>query len=312
MNIDPQLLAQAAIFHPMSFLMRAPESAAEQFLQKLDADVASGSLQVVASSDWASRIYFRRLAWDTDYFGVPMYRVDFFRSALEGEAAVLAFRDLLETLKSNVAQNADKYYVFAEIPSDAIYPLQGACMAGWRLVESRLTYYHDRLQQFEYAQRFKVREATTDDVLNLRDVAAVSRNAFDRFHADFFFSPAAADAYLSTFVENSVKGFADVVLVPAVDDLHPNAFLTGNYVPELPELPGKKIARMILSAVGEKRRGWYVKLIAELSHYFKAHGVDTCHMTTQSTNRAVIRTWEKLGYSFGRCAHVLVLTKGTL
>lgn len=184
MNIDPQLLAQAAIFHPMSFLMRAPESAAEQFLQKLDADVASGSLQVVASSDWASRIYFRRLAWDTDYFGVPMYRVDFFRSALEGEAAVLAFRDLLETLKSNVAQNADKYYVFAEIPSDAIYPLQGACMAGWRLVESRLTYYHDRLQQFEYAQRFKVREATTDDVLNLRDVAAVSRNAFDRFHAD--------------------------------------------------------------------------------------------------------------------------------
>lgn len=69
---------------------------------------------------------------------------------------------------------------------------------------------------------------------------------------------------------------------------------------------------MILSAVGEQRRGWYVKLISELSHYFKERGVDTCFMTTQSTNRAVIRTWEKLGYSFGRCAHVLVLTEGSI
>lgn len=185
-------------------------------------------------------------------------------------------------------------------------------MAGWRVVESRLTYYHDKLQQFDHSHRFKVREARMDDIANLRQVAAVSRNAFDRFHADFFFSPATADAYLSTFVENSVNGFADVVLVPAVDENAPNAFLTGSFVRGIQELPHRRIARMILSAVGEQRRGWYVKLISELSHYFKERGVDTCFMTTQSTNRAVIRTWEKLGYSFGRCAHVLVLTEGSI
>jgi dTDP-4-amino-4,6-dideoxy-D-galactose acyltransferase len=312
MSIDPQLLIQAALFHPMAFLVRTPEPAAQQFLQRLETEVAEGSLQVIASEGDVSRIYYRRLSWDTEYFGVPMYRVDFFRSQLSGGAAVFAYRDLLGSLKTIVSSDTDKYYVFAEVPSDAIHALQGICMAGWRLVESRLTYYNDRLGQFEYAQRFTVRQAVAADIPNLREVAAVSRNAFDRFHADFFFSPKSADAYLSTFVENSVKGFADLVLVPAVDELPPDAFLTGSFVSEMPEFGGKKIARMILSAVGEKRRGWYVKLIAEMSQYFKEHGVETCHMTTQSTNRAVIRTWEKLGYSFGRCAHVLVLTKGVI
>lgn len=309
MSNDSPLLAQAALFHPASFLTRAPEAAAEQFLQKLEAETAGGELLVITSGDESTRVYYRKLAWDSEYFGVPMYRVEFFSSTLDGESAVTAYRELLETLKNTVAAHSDSFYVFAEIPSDAILPLQGGCAAGWRLVESRLTYYHDRLQQFDYPQRFKVRQAVVEDIPNLREVAAVSRNAFDRFHSDYFFSAATADAYLSTFVENSVKGFADVVLVPAVDNLPPNAFLTGSYAPEF---AGKKIARMILSAVGTQRRGWYVKLIAELSQHFKAQGVDICHMTTQSTNRAVIRTWEKLGYSFGRCAHVLVLTQGTI
>lgn len=312
MTFDPRLLAQAALFHPMSFLTRTPEAAAAQFLRSLDAEVGGGQVELLESEDGSSRVYWRRLGWDTDYFGVPMYRVDFFQSTLDGSAAIEAYRTLLQQLQAVVGAASEKFYVFAEVPSDAVLPLQGACAAGWRLVESRLTYYHDRLQQFDYAQRFKVRQASADDIPNLREVAALSRNQFDRFHADPFFSAATADAYLSTFVENSVKGFADVVLVPAVDELPPNAFLTGNFVAETPEFASRKIARMILSAVGEKRRGWYVKLIAELSQHFKAHGVDTCHMTTQSTNRAVIRTWEKLGYSFGRCAHVLVLTRGTI
>lgn len=312
MSIDSHLLAQATLFHPMSFLTRTPEKAAEKFLQDLEAEVASSALIELTSADGLSSIYYRGLAWDTEYFGVQMYRIDFFRSSHQGEPAVLAYRELLGMLKAIVARYADKYYVYAEIPSDAVLPLQGACMAGWRVVESRLTYYHDKLQQFDHSHRFKVREARMDDIANLRQVAAVSRNAFDRFHADFFFSPATADAYLSTFVENSVNGFADVVLVPAVDENAPNAFLTGSFVRGIQELPHRRIARMILSAVGEQRRGWYVKLISELSHYFKERGVDTCFMTTQSTNRAVIRTWEKLGYSFGRCAHVLVLTEGSI
>lgn len=312
MSIDSQLLAQATLFHPMSFLTRTPEKAAEKFLQDLEAEVASSALIELTSADGLSSIYYRRLALvrttekiypihrNAEIFGIP------------GEPAVLAYRELLGMLKAIVARYADKYYVYAEIPSDAVLPLQGACMAGWRVVESRLTYYHDKLQQFDHSHRFKVREARMDDIANLRQVAAVSRNAFDRFHADFFFSPATADAYLSTFVENSVNGFADVVLVPAVDENAPNAFLTGSFVRGIQELPHRRIARMILSAVGEQRRGWYVKLISELSHYFKERGVDTCFMTTQSTNRAVIRTWEKLGYSFGRCAHVLVLTEGSI
>lgn len=57
---------------------------------------------------------------------------------------------------------------------------------------------------------------------------------------------------------------------------------------------------------------WRFSGFGEVKRLALACGVDTCFMTTQSTNRAVIRTWEKLGYSFGRCAHVLVLTEGSI
>lgn len=77
MSIDSQLLAQATLFHPMSFLTRTPEKAAEKFLQDLEAEVASSALIELTSADGLSSIYYRGLAWDTEYFGVPMYRIDF-------------------------------------------------------------------------------------------------------------------------------------------------------------------------------------------------------------------------------------------
>jgi hypothetical protein len=47
-----------------------------------------------------------------------------------------------------------------------------------------------------------------------------------------------------------------------------------------------------------------VKLIGERSQKFKDKGVDTALMTTQATNRAVLKVWERHGYRFGPCSHI--------
>ncbi|MFT4733094.1 MAG: dTDP-4-amino-4,6-dideoxy-D-galactose acyltransferase [Sediminicola sp.] len=67
-----------------------------------------------------------------------------------------------------------------------------------------------------------------------------------------------------------------------------------------------KVSKMVLSAVSaETNKGWYVKLISEMTYLLKDLGVQAVHMNTQSTNRAVLNVWNKLGYRIGRTTHVL-------
>ena len=178
----------------------------------------------------------------------------------------------------------------------------GSC--GFRLIETRLTYYRDDIDRFECGRRSAVRLATEEDIPSIKRVAMESRNEYDRFHADVFFSASKADEYLGRYAENSVKGFADLVVVPAGVEGEPEAFLTGVFLPEQAVIGGK-VGRMVLSAVGAARRGWYRRLIAEMSHMYREMDVKIVFMSTQSTNRAVIRVWESLGYRFGRATHIL-------
>ena len=193
--------------------------------------------------------------------------------------------------------------MFAEVPSEDIQALSSLTAAGYSLIETRLTYFNDQIQQFNLNRRYATRQATTDDIAVLTKTAIEAVNIFDRFHADDFFTTNEADRFLAKYTENSVLGFADEVMVPA--DGIANAFLTANYVSSPRCLSNKKIAKMVLSAVATERRGWYVKLIGEMTQKFKEQGIDTAFMTTQSTNRAVLKVWASFGYRFGKSSHIL-------
>lgn len=293
--------ARAIFYSPLSFMHRQTESFADEFLAGINVSIEDKQIECFS---FRARLMMRHLPWDSQYFQCPTYRLDFADWAADDARPIDSLAHTLTALKAELSRRHPRYYLFMEVPSEDLIMMQALGLAGFSLIETRLTYFRDDLDKFNYPRRFSVRPATADDIPDLGKVAMAMANRFDRFHADPFFPDSLADQFLATFVENSVKGFADIVLVPAGFGNLPGAFLTGNFMPDQPALAGVKIGRMVLSAVAINRRGWYLKLISELSYYFQERGISLCYLTTQSTNQAVIRVWEKLEYHYGKSTHI--------
>ncbi len=203
---------------------------------------------------------------------------------------------------AELTKQHQRIYLFAEVPSEDTVVLQALGIARLRLIETRVTYFHDQLKMKDSVNKYPVRAATTADIPNLRQVAMQARNDYDRFHADPFFSTETADHFLAEYVEQCVKGLTEIVLVPVVDDAPPDAFVCGSVgIDPLGKYP---VGRLVLVAVNESRRGWYRSLNSALMHWMCEQGMSCLVNTTQSTNRAVIHVCETLGYKYGRSTHL--------
>ncbi len=247
---------------------------------------------------------YEHLSWDSNYFNLNTYK-------LKG---VLFSHNNIDQLTEAIKQFKNEKlpigaYVFLEIPSEDILLLQALGRAGFQLVETRLTYFRGNLNDFN-EPRYPVRKATISDVDNLKLVARQMRNDYDRFHADPIFNQEIADDFLSTYIEQSLKGFADIVLTSNEDQIPSDSFLTAKYLKSDWELLGTKVSKMVLSAVSNKtNKGWYKKLISEMTYHLREQGAEYIFLNTQSTNRAVFYTWEKLGYRLGATTHILSYSK---
>jgi len=290
-------------YSPLAFV-RARE--ADLTALEADALTQAADRREVMSLGSGTRVLYRRLEWDSRYFGIPMYRLEFASAAAPFDVAALRkLADLYRDLVATLTATHPSFYLFGEVPSEDLPVLQALGVAGFRMVETRLTYYRDALHEFDGSQRFPVRAATEADVANLQDVARRSRNDFDRYHADPFFPTAVADEYVATYAANAVRGLADCVMVPAPDTDPPGAFLASAFDGLHAKACGATLARIMLTAVAPERRGWNKRLNSELVHWYKERGASMIYTTTQATNRAAIRVLESLRYSFGRSAHIL-------
>ena len=147
-----------------------------------------------------------------------------------------------------------------------------------------------------------VRRAGIKDIPALRDVAKRMRNIYDRVHADPAFTAEEGDAYLGTFIEESVKGFADMVLVPDVTGEKPFGFLAANN-PRL--VLGHNIAKLVLAAVDNSvHKGWLYHLLTGVIFELKGQKTDILTTITQASNLPAIHTWEKAGFKLGFVTHV--------
>ncbi|MCD6064870.1 MAG: hypothetical protein K0R82_2781 [Flavipsychrobacter sp.] len=247
--------------------------------------------------------YIAYLPWDTSFFGINTYKLQF----------VLYISNDFDKLCRAVQKFTNDFfkkgdYCFIEIPSEDFLLIQALNLAGFRTVETRLTYFRGNLERFDH-ERYAVRIATEKDSDNLMRVASQMRNKFDRFHADVVFDQELADRFLSEYIRQSLKGFADVVLTPAEPGVPPDSFLTAKYLKDTWDRFDVNISKMVLSAVSsETNKGWYKKLIVEMTYHLREQGAQYIFMNTQSTNRAVLHTWQSLGYNLGAVTHILSYT----
>ena len=242
---------------------------------------------------------FEYLPWDSSYFALETIKLRMVLYTHRQESI------LTEAIRAFIRFASASYtYCFAEIPSEDILLIQCLGMAQFKLVETRLTYFNDQVASF-HAPRYEVRRATASDATNLMRVAREMRNDYDRFHADAIFDEHIADEFLATYIEQSLNGFADVVLTPAEPHTPSDSFLTARFLKKDWTVLGIPVSKMVLSAVSaQTNKGWYKKLISEMTYLLKDEGATTIFMNTQSTNRAVIHTWENLGYHFGCATHI--------
>lgn len=266
--------------------------------------IGNNNTETSISLQGKQHLFFHEyLAWDTAFFNLPTYKL---KTVLfnHQDVSILALA-VKEFVTSTIPEGA---YLFIEIPSEDILLIQALGSAGFKLVETRLNYFRGNLENFN-EPRYPVKRATIADTDNLKRVAREMRNDYDRFHADTTFNVELADEFLSKYIEESLKGFADVVLTPNEPTIPSDSFLTAKFFKNEWDLLGKNVSKMVLSAVSNKtNKGWYAKLISEMTYLLREEGAEFIHLNTQSTNRAVFYTWEKLGYRLGSSTHVLSLT----
>lgn len=242
---------------------------------------------------------YQFLKWDTEFFGRKCYKLylvlysHFDYAALT--AAINAFRNLLI--------KRDKAYIFSDIPSEDTRVIQCLGLAGFKLVETRLHYYKDAFTKYE-SEHYYVRDANKYDLKNIIEVARNSRNEYDRIHADIDFSQELADKYLGTYAESAFNGYCDAILVPAEEGVNVNSFIALNHLQEDAAFLHCKFIRIALTAVGPGNKGWHKKLLSETIYYAKNKDATYVFMTTQATNRAVIKNAEKLNFKLGRTSHI--------
>lgn len=284
-----------SFYHPYNFLLH-PSRAAELYLNGINQSIKNNDANCISDSEGNSLTY-ELLRWDTEFFGKPIYKVHCLQLAPTSKDQQIDA--LFNNLCSSISETNPRAYVFLEIPSEDLDTLQSVSRSGWMLIETRLTFFNRNIALLDSAIRNQVRLANPNDIEDLKVTAVFSRNHFDRFHSDPYFSEDEVDRFMGVFIENSLNGREDYVVVPQTGPA--NAFFAGSKVQVDEDL---SIGRMTLSAVSPERKGWHIYVTQGLCAYFQQSALDTAVMTTQSTNRAVLTNLWKLNFRFGKTSHV--------
>lgn len=280
------------------------EAFAELLTQQLD---EANDLRFIGSlpSGDAVALFARRLAWDSEFFGYGVARLDgvfplsapFYRPDAEYVGPVAKFLD--------EARRRDIRYVFAPVESRDLALMRALGQLGFSLIETRC-YYHMDISSYDYPERFPVRAAEPADIPSLGRAARDIVNPFDRFHSDPFISKVDADRLMVRWIEASInEGFADVTIVPDVSE--PTAFCTVKYHRDCWNRWGLKLSQPVFSAVSPEFKGWYRKLISEINYHLRDVGAEHSYLATQITNISVTWVWESLGYRLGKGEHIFRL-----
>ncbi|MBD0297244.1 MAG: hypothetical protein ICV84_18955 [Flavisolibacter sp.] len=243
---------------------------------------------------------YQHLEWDSNFLKRNCFKL--YTVLYSGEDAPSLIAAIQHFIK-HMADNSG-LYLFIDIPAEDVFLIQCLGYAGFKLTETRLHYFKDNLHSFN-AERYAVRKASVEEAEAIAQISKLNRNGYDRLHADIDFPNEVADEYLGVYGASAVKGYCEAVLVPDESGAPLQSFLAISHLKRDSSLVQCQLARVVLTAVAPANKGWLKKLVSETIYYAKDIGAAYVLMTTQSTNRAVFRTNEKLGLQLGGCSHIL-------
>jgi len=292
--------AELSVYSPYSFLRFIdPEILSyETFIKPLKNNILTGSnlLTKVEVESLNHFFVFRNLHWDTHYFKRRICKIELI--LFDHSRPEVITKAVNRFIRDNVLKE-EYYYII--VPCEDLVLIQGLSQTGFRLVETRLNYYSPNVKLAQ-PPRYPVRRAEEKDITTLRDIAMRMRNRYDRIHADPAFSTEMADRYLGTYIEEAVKGFADMVIIPDLPGTEPFGFLAANNPMRFFDL---NISKLVLAAVDSgNRKGWLYHLLTGVIYELSKQDTDILTTITQASNRPAIRTWEKAGFMLGYVTHV--------
>ena len=226
-----------------------------------------------------------KVSWDSTFFGLSIAR------AIPAHLDAPACDAMLEWCRTH---GVDCLYFLGK-PDDTT-TIRLLDQGGFQLVGVRVTLAR-QAPGGSGDVRGHVREAVEDDIPNLRDIAS-SAHRDTRFHADTRFDAARCDDLYATWIENSVRGYADRVLV-AERDAVPVGYLTlhvsnSNTASDA----GGRTARIGLFAVHERYRNQGVgrDLLRSAAHMLTAEEVTETSVVTAGRNTAALSLYKGEGF----------------
>ena len=222
-----------------------------------------------------------KLSWDSEFFGLSIARAIPSRvDEAECDALLAWCRD----------HRIDCLYFLCPIADTSTQQLLAA--ADFQLVDVRVTLTRP-VDAGTGEVRGPTRAATVDDIIELREIALTAhRDA--RFHADGRFNPARCDELYATWIEKSVRGYADKVIV-ADRDNSAVAYVTLH----LPR-PGDagRTARIGLIGVHERWRNHGIgrDLLRAAAETARSSDVAETAVATSGKNVAALRLYKSEGF----------------
>jgi dTDP-4-amino-4,6-dideoxy-D-galactose acyltransferase len=229
---------------------------------------------------------YRKLEWDTNFFGF-------------GVARILA-KDLDEEILEAVMRQCEKdrirvlFYLANAHNATSIHLAEAH---GFRFVDDRITlnfnFSKDRTQPD--ITEIDIRGCEEDDMAFLKEIARASF-VHDRFHFDPNFSKEICDEMRATWTENLCRGLADEVLVAEIENR------IGGFISC--EIQGEGNGHIVLTGVAPfaQRRGVGLALTHAALRWFQDRGVEEVVVATQGRNIGAQRLYQSAGFKTCDCA----------
>jgi L-amino acid N-acyltransferase YncA len=269
----------------------------DSVLRSLSRPYATGYV-AYSSAEVRGLLVWSPLDFESSQFGFRAGKVDHIIAAGDYVEQSETKEALLRHMLSKSTAEQLRHFC-VRVDSADLASLHALQRSGFLVVDGLITYGRDLRSgrwQTDGHNDFVIRQAIVDDLTALKELASNSFS-LDRFHSDPALPKATSDRIHALWVENSVLGGKDQVLV-AIDELGLLGYSVFKSNPATLKFFGEPFGVWVIAAVAKRQRATGVakSLCFAMFDWFQAHGVNLVEGGTQLANVPSARLHESCGY----------------